>query len=127
MKCVSVDFSDLDTSDRLPASGWGIGIPRRNWQPVSDETGSGATIAALLEPMRRAADAYEDGVRFAHEYLAGSCTGAIEDSGREDDSAFLSGIDDTVFKCEDCDWWCLKEEASQLRDDVCSDCGEIDP
>lgn len=42
----------------------------------------------------------------------------------EDNTAFLEQLDDQLFKCASCDWWCETSEAhaGDDGDDVCDDC-----
>lgn len=42
-----------------------------------------------------------------------------------DNSAFLGAIDDAIFMCERCGWWCEQYEANENPnggDDICDDC-----
>lgn len=60
--------------------------------------------------------------------LEGSC-GCLEDHATEEEmrsTEFLAAIDDAIFCCATCGWWC---EISELAEDemgeqVCEDCHE---
>ena len=58
-----------------------------------------------------------------HMYLA--------NVGREelaDNTEFLRILDEQIFSCPGCGWWCGQDEAreSGLGEDVCRDCGNTD-
>jgi hypothetical protein len=42
----------------------------------------------------------------------------------ENDSAFLLELDNTVFCCETCGWWCEQSEMAERVDDrwICQEC-----
>lgn len=65
------------------------------------------------------------------EILVGQCMLDIEDAltqiGHEelrDDAEFLASLDERVFRCGGCDWWCSTDE--QNDDNQCDDCTEGD-
>ena len=61
-------------------------------------------------------------------HLNGSCTSleqALEDyevPELEDNDAFLSYLDNEIFRCERCSWWCPISEMSEQGDWECRDC-----
>lgn len=45
----------------------------------------------------------------------------------EDNELFITGqMDDQIFRCEQCCWWCEVSEMSQEIDEVCNNCYEED-
>lgn len=40
----------------------------------------------------------------------------------EDHMPFLNYLDQTIFCCEQCNWWCEISEMSEHEDWVCRDC-----
>lgn len=61
-------------------------------------------------------------------YLNGSCMSleqALEDyevPELEDNDSFLSYLDNEIFRCECCNWWCPISEMSEQGDWECRDC-----
>mgnify|MGYP001604808864 CR=1 FL=1 len=39
------------------------------------------------------------------------------------DSVFCSILDDIVFECTECGWWCSTDERSSVDDFICDQCG----
>jgi len=68
----------------------------------------------------------------AHELQgsASSLESVLEYNGMEaagDDQDFLQALDQLVFCCDDCGWWCEISEMIDTGDSseqVCDDCGE---
>ena len=65
--------------------------------------------------------------------LAGTCMNNVE-SWLEENSLtnnppmwFYEGVDEIVFSCEDCGWWCeVGDESSESEDSrICNDCAEV--
>lgn len=60
--------------------------------------------------------------------LQGTCKSlaeVLEEHGLghlEDDRAFLEGLDNEVFCCDECSWWCELSEMSERHEGVCTDC-----
>lgn len=60
--------------------------------------------------------------------LNGSCDSieqALEDyevPELEDNDSFLSYLDNEIFRCECCSWWCPISEMSEQGDWACRDC-----
>lgn len=62
------------------------------------------------------------------EYLKGTCNG-MPDWVREDpdENSILGHLDDELFCCAQCSWWCELSEGREDPDggeDICSDCAE---
>lgn len=59
--------------------------------------------------------------------LQGTCQsleGVLEDGESEDDKELCEHIDQEIFLCPACNWWCERGEGheSDLGEDVCDDC-----
>lgn len=61
--------------------------------------------------------------------LRGTCRSLIdflEDQEDEDDTALLEAIDQDLFCCDQCNWWCEQSEAHEgTSGDVCDDCHSV--
>lgn len=33
-------------------------------------------------------------------------------------------LDMAIFECQQCNWWCGQDEASETKDDVCAECAD---
>lgn len=70
---------------------------------------------------------YDRGVACA-DRIIGTCStleNELEEDDDEDNDSFLAGVDETAFRCNECNWWCEIGEATASRDggeDVCQDC-----
>ena len=69
----------------------------------------------------------------AADALLGQClkdlSDVLNDLGRpelENDTAFLAMIDERVFNCVSCGWWCSQDECNEspLGEWVCDECKE---
>ena len=65
-------------------------------------------------------------VQQAGEELAGTClnlTDVVSDLER-DDGAFMIELDNIVFECEGCGWWCRTDEElnNESGEMLCNDC-----
>lgn len=75
-----------------------------------------------------AASPTDDPVETISQALQGTCKSlaqALEEHGLghlEDDKDFLQGLDQEVFCCSQCDWWCEMSEMSEEHDGICTDC-----
>ena len=62
------------------------------------------------------------------EYLRGSCRSvaeaefAFDMEGLEDATDFCQALDDELFMCEGCGWWC--ERSEEREQGKCEDCRE---
>lgn len=60
--------------------------------------------------------------------LNGTCKSiaeCLEDGEDDSDPVLTAKIDDQIFCCSRCDWWCEQGEAHEGSDgDVCDDCEE---
>lgn len=67
----------------------------------------------------------------AAEELEGTCQSLYDVVSEEDmdDPDFLGALDDLVFLCACCGWWCETSELVEDQDGegVCIDCGEQEP
>ena len=75
-----------------------------------------------------------------HEYqqiiddLKGTCLGLeahLESLGRVelmDTASFTAQLDDQIFECAECGWWCEQSEATAIEtgEDLCLDCAPED-
>jgi hypothetical protein len=64
----------------------------------------------------------------AAEQLTGTCQ-SISDLGEEfenleNDAKFCARLDELIFCCSKCDWWCDQSEMSEKEDWVCDECEE---
>lgn len=50
------------------------------------------------------------------------CIGKIRADQLEDDKEFLAELDNTLFCCECCGWWCELSEMSDNHSWECVDC-----
>lgn len=70
----------------------------------------------------------EDPVQTVAQSLQGTCKSLHEALAEnqlehlEDDAEFLKGLDNEVFCCSQCDWWCELNEMSEEHDGICTDC-----
>lgn len=65
----------------------------------------------------------------AHD-LIGTCSMSnpewLEDLMTNGSKEALEELDDIVFECADCGWWCAAEECNETGDSwVCDDCDEV--
>jgi hypothetical protein len=61
----------------------------------------------------------------AANWLVGTCR-SLEGSEWEswqNDAVFLRALDDEVFCCDDCGWWCGTEQLDDAVNLICEDCG----
>lgn len=66
--------------------------------------------------------------------LEGQCVLSLEQvleemglEGMENDADVCTQVDDRVFCCEGCDWWCLAEELNNDGDEnLCDECNDED-
>lgn len=82
------------------------------------------------------ADIKRDAVEAVAECLRGQCVldidGALDQLGLDpalrDDRDFLSMLDNEVFCCADCGWWCeiseMADPEGRPHDTVCDDCAD---
>ncbi len=67
------------------------------------------------------------------EALRGTCDSLVsvlenhDQEALEDDASFLEWLDNEIFRCDDCGWWCeISEESSEEADRegemVCREC-----
>ena len=62
------------------------------------------------------------------EDLRGTCQSIIQVLSNhsredlEDHSGFLGELDQQIFRCESCDWWCELSEESEVIHGCCRDC-----
>lgn len=73
---------------------------------------------------------YDRGIACA-ERLIGTCSSLeyeLEDGDDQDHTSFLSGLDETAFCCNECNWWCEIGEATAGpgNEDMCQDCAPGD-
>lgn len=52
----------------------------------------------------------------------GECLAEHDLEHLEEDMAFLQGLDQEVFCCDQCSWWCEMSEMSEDREGICTDC-----
>lgn len=61
----------------------------------------------------------------AHD-LQGTCSTLIEKGYEEesDDRVFCGRLDELVFECTECNWWCEQSEMAENPDDewICQEC-----
>lgn len=62
----------------------------------------------------------------AASQLQGTCK-SIPELGEEfeallNDDAFCARLDELVFECEECGWWCEISEMSQNKEWTCEEC-----
>jgi hypothetical protein len=67
--------------------------------------------------------AFIENLRGTCKSLAEGCEdfGIHENDLSEDD---YSRIDQEIFVCETCNWWCEQGEQAEDQDEICSDCAE---
>lgn len=55
------------------------------------------------------------------EQLAGTCGSlpSVLTPKEENDRALADAIDEQIFECEVCGWWCWRDEESSTQDGVC--------
>ena len=66
---------------------------------IGDLNGSSSSLIAVLES-------------YGYEYL-------------QDDDELLSRLDEEIFECACCNWWCEQSEANESEEnhgDICDDC-----
>lgn len=77
----------------------------------------------------------DDQVKTIVERLRGQCALDLEQVAVEEGLEYYKitladndAIDDEVFLCEECGWWCGIEESADTDDDklICDECGEKD-
>lgn len=59
------------------------------------------------------------------EYLRGTCNPMPDWVAQDpDENSILGHLDDELFRCAGCEWWCEQSEAQEGPDgdDVCEDC-----
>lgn len=61
------------------------------------------------------------------DQLRGTCiplADMLEDGEDEDDKGLCDAIDQEIFLCPCCNWWCERVEGheSDLGEDICDDC-----
>ena len=62
------------------------------------------------------------------DYLTGSTNTLVsalrifEAEDLEDHDPFLVTLDEQIFSCDTCGWWCLAEEQNCMVDLSCNDC-----
>lgn len=64
----------------------------------------------------------------AAEQLQGTCK-SLSDLGQEFEDAknnqtFCNQLDELVFECQECNWWCEQSEMANRKDEewICDDC-----
>lgn len=62
-------------------------------------------------------------VQLIIDELRGTCQ-SIESLYPEalDDPEFCAALDEELFLCEECEWWCERSEESEEREGYCEDC-----
>lgn len=67
-----------------------------------------------------------EAAREAAERLQGTCNSIVslgeEFEDLQNDAEFCVELDQLVFCCVRCDWWCALSEMSDDEDGVCMDC-----
>lgn len=83
-----------------------MGVPETNWN---------AHMIALADK--------------AAEQLEGTCKSIdkLQDDeidAARNDAVFCARLDELIFECETCNWWCEISEMAEGKDWICDECSE---
>lgn len=70
---------------------------------------------------------FQQRVDYVAEHLQGSCDTLEKHTTQEerDNPAFMAALNDIVFLCDSCSWWCEVSEQSDRDDDmICNECND---